>query len=341
MMGKKIFIYFLLLMLSPAFLLQAATYGPFKVKKVDRKFVYFYGGDSFKLSTGWYYKIFKVVVPGYPKSITGIQPIGDVKIFSVSDKSGILYFPEGATPTAFLRLNDRFFLVHGKFVELGKKEKFQKESEIVSIISGNFYTTYYNSNVNISGINASYKLFNFLSAVSVEFGVGYYTLEYLKDRTVVINEEPYQTVTTHTSETLSTFYMVLLGGFDTGKQAVMLGPLLGVVDNLNATGFEFYLRLGDIMGSNFLLKFVTMSKAELKYEFTLGAKILVSSKNGTRIGFNYKISTQPDINNANHNLLFSVSRVTSHSFIGLMAGIGIAGEKNRGPSLGIRGGIKF
>ncbi len=334
----KTIIFIAVFLLFPVAGLHARTYGPFRVDKIENGFIYFSGEDVYKLSTTRTYKIFKIMVKGYPTSITEITPVGKTKIFSVADDSGIMYYPNGVS-REILKVNTRFFLVRGKFIELERKKKrLEEKAELTSIIAGHFYFTTYNADLSVVGFSTSYKLLNLYASISLEFRVGYYNLNYEEEVDVLQPDGSYENGLEPRS--LSALYLTLCGGFDTGKEALMLGPVLGVVDSYNATGFDMYFRFGDIMGSNFKIEFVTLPKGEL-VELDLSARILVNDKSGLGVGFYYRLGSHPDINDLNHALMAGVSKLTPNSFFGLMFGMGLAGDTYRGPTLSLNGGLKF
>ncbi|GEM_PF-6618165 len=296
------------------------SYGPFLVEKIEGKFLYFSGPDVAFLKAGHRYRILKLPHGPAPKSINDVVPAGKCVLYSTYDRGGILSFPESVTGE--FKKGEYFLLLRGRKLDLAI-EKVEVKPVVKTLYNLRGNISWFSPEINFTGGGASLEVMNVVSHFGLVAETGYYFNEFTSSAPEEL------AVCSGSSCYYATWYVSIFVGLDRENFSLLIGPIIGVVNNVNAYGFNLLMRYGSPFKTFFKGTLRILSRAEL-YELGVDGRVALGGGYGSGVAMQYRLSSYPDLESANNFLSVGYSYSTRELIVNLLIGFGMAEKDKRG-----------
>ena len=315
------------------------VFGPYKVKKIDGKIVYFEGRSIEGLNTGNRYRFFAILSKGAPTSLVDVKPMGKVKIHYLTETGGILTFPHPVSGK--LKLNSRFLLIRGRKLLFNSAiRKVAEKEKRLMLLDLTATEVYYTPDINCFHFKTSFQFIRLLSSVGFQFKVGLLNINSIQAKEIYNGNG--NTTKTEYNVNYTSGYLSMMVGISEERIALMIGPILGVTNGQNAYGFDSLLRYGEIGGSYFQFNLTTLPESlwvEAGFEFRVDVDL---NPGGSGIVGEYKPSSVPSLEDGlNNQILFGYSYTKEKSNFNILGGYSMSGTSKRGPAFEVSWGFVF
>ena len=328
---KKI-VFFILIFTFFASSVFADEFGPYKIKKIDGKIVYFEGKSVEGLNTGNRYRFFAILSKGVPKSLIDVKPMGKIKIHYLTETGGILTFSRPVSGK--LKSNSRFLLIRGRKLLFNSAiRKVAEKEKRLMLLDLKATEVYYSPDINYFHFKTSFQFIRLLSSVGFQFKVGLLNINSLQNKETYVGSGG-STMKTEYNVNYTSGYLSMMVGISEERISLMIGPILGVTNGQNAYGFDSILRYGEIGGSYFQFNLTTLPESlwvEAGFEFRVDVDL---NPGGSGIVGEYRPSSVPSIEDGlNNQILFGYSYTKEKSHFDILGGYSMSGTNKRGPAV--------
>ncbi len=246
-----------------------------------------------------------------------------------SEKEAVIKFHSPVSSTTFT--GKKIYLIRDK-MELMKHKKKMETKLVSSLQVGDIF---YSPNYEDEAIEYSTIFSGISPGIGVILKAGFNHFNYKELKKIQVSSENYTEYSA--VRNTDTFYLSLLGGFDTESGAIEFGPILGVQNEENQIGWDVLLHFGKVDSSQFLLDGYVIGDL---WEFYGCSRVRVLSHN--RFAFQLKFTSYPDYENGpNSSLMVGYTTIDAPVQIEALIGLGIGGGARRGLTTYFRVGKVF